>query len=135
MPPMLEHVGLIATLHDFLEQLSKKTQLVFTLTCKQDDLAFTASVSYEIFRIVQEFTTNMIKYGNSTHAQIIIYGSEKETYIEIIDNGKSFDFYHAMQNSIGTGLKNINSRVKSINAILLQKTVEVGNHFQITLKN
>jgi signal transduction histidine kinase len=135
MPPMLEHVGLIATLHDFLEQLSKKTQLEFSLTSKQDDLLFTASVSYEIFRIVQEFTTNIIKYGDSTNTQIIILGSDKETCIEIIDNGKSFDFYHAMQTSNGTGLKNINSRVKSINATLLQKTVEVGNHFLITLKN
>lgn len=135
MPPMLEHVGLIATLHDYLEQLSKKTQLSFVLTCKQDDLVFSASRAYEIFRIVQEFTTNMIKYGNITNCQLVTYNTEKEMCIEIKDDGKPFDFHHALQTSKGTGLKNINSRIKSIDATLLQKTVEVGNHFLITLKN
>ena len=134
MPPMLEHVGLIATLHDYLEQLHKKTQLLFSLSCKQDDLVFTASVSYEIFRIVQEFTTNMIKYGNITNCHLTIYQTEMATCLEIIDDGMPFDFHHAIQTSKGTGLKNINSRVKSIDATLIQKTVEAGNHFLITLK-
>ncbi len=135
MPPMLEHVGLIATLHDYLEQLTKKTQLSFALTCKQDDLVFSASRAYEIFRIVQELTTNMIKYGSITNCHLVIYSTENETCIEIIDDGKPFDFFHALQASKGTGLKNINSRIKSIDASLIQKTVEVGNHFLITLKN
>ena len=135
MPPMLEHVGLLATLDDYLQQLSKRTKLTFVLTCKQDDLVFSASRAYEIFRIVQEFTTNMIKYGNITNCQLVLYSKEKETYIEIKDDGKPFDFHHALQTSKGTGLKNINSRIKSIDATLTKKTIEMGNHFLIILKN
>ena len=77
----------------------------------------------------------MIKYGNITSCQLVIHSKEKGIWIEIKDDGMPFDFHHALQTSKGTGLKNINSRIKSIDATLIQKTVEVGNHFLITLKN
>lgn len=135
MPPLLENLGLIPTLEDYLEQLSKKTQLSFSVTCKKEGLAFTTSVTYEIFRIVQEFTTNMVKYGNITNCQVVFFQQDSSTCIEIIDDGTPYDFNRLLQIATGTGLRNINSRIKSIEANLQQKEAVVGNHFLITLKN
>lgn len=59
---------------------------------------------------------------------------EKHIFIEISDSGVSFDFYKSEKKPYGMGLKNITSRVKSINAKLTQTPIEKGNKTQIFLK-
>jgi len=92
MPPLLENLGLIPTIEDYLEKLSKNTQLSFTLSCMSDDLVFSTAVAYEIFRTIQEFTTNMIKYGSISNCRIIFKANELATAIEIIEDGTPYDF-------------------------------------------
>lgn len=134
MPPLLENLGLIPTIEDYLEKLSKNTQLSFTLSCMSEDLTFSTAVAYEIFRIIQEFTTNMIKYGGISSCMVIFKATESATSIEIIDDGMPYDFTRLLKTSTGTGLKNINSRIKSIEGSIVQKEAVSGNHFLITLK-
>lgn len=134
MPPLLENLGLIPTVEDYLLQLSKKTQLSFTSHAAQEGLQFEPGVAYEIFRIVQEFTTNMVKYGKLTHCEVVFDRDGNQNTIVITDDGTPYDFFRLMPVSTGTGLKNINSRIKSIGAELEQKQTAVGNHFVIYLK-
>lgn len=133
MPPLLENLGLLHTVEDYLEQLSKKTQLSFTVVAPEG-LKFESDVAYEVFRIVQEFTTNMVKYGQISHCEIRFDWSDHQNLIEIQDDGTPYDFFRLMMVSSGTGLKNINSRVKSIGAELTQMPANSGNHFVIHLK-
>lgn len=134
MPPLLENLGLVPTVEDYLEQISKKTQLSFTLHAAKEGLHFEPDVAYEVFRIVQEFTTNMIKYGKLSTCQVLFDRVGNENIIEITDDGTPYDFFRLMPASSGTGLKNINSRIKSIGAELIQKPTDNGNHFVIHLK-
>lgn len=133
MPPLLENLGFVAALDDYLSKLSKTTSLKFDLVYSNDDFNFDNNVSYELFRIVQEFTTNMLKYGNISNCSIVLYLLDKNSFIEIIDDGKQYSFDLEYASSQGSGLKNINSRLKVIGASLLQREVMVGNHFVITL--
>lgn len=133
MPPLLENLGLLHTVEDYLEQLSKKTQFSFSVTAPEG-LHFESDVAYEIFRVVQEFTTNMVKYGQITQCQICFERLNHQTSIAIKDDGTPYDFFRLMKVSTGTGLKNINSRVKSIGGTLEQLPATTGNHFLIHLK-
>lgn len=133
MPPLLEKMGLVAALDDYLQRLSKQTAVSFSLQKHELSLALDAMVSYELFRVVQEFTTNMLKYGAVTQCVVIPYVLQQQFFIEIIDDGLPYNFQSASAAATGTGLKNISSRLKAIEAQLTQRDVVTGNHFVISL--
>ena len=133
MPPLLENFGFVVALEDYLNRLNKSGTSQFNLLSKDNRFKFETSVSYELFRVLQEFTTNMLKYGSIKSCTITLYIIDKFAYLEIIDDGNSFDFNNEFVNSSGAGVKNISSRLKVIGATLLQKQVENGNHFIIKL--
>lgn len=134
MPPLLETFGLVATIEDYFVQLSKKTSISFTVSGVEGVFELPTYVAYELYRVIQEFTTNMIKYGSVRNCLLAFYSIEGIRYIEIVDDGVSFDFMNLLQHSKGTGIKNISSRLKIIEAVLQQRNATEGNHFLITLK-
>lgn len=134
MPPMIDQLGFELALEDYFNKLSKKTGLRFELLSKSDSgFKLAPNTSYELFRIIQEFTTNMLKYGSITKCQVIINVINKVGCLEIIDDGTPYNFQQSLSLSTGTGLKNINSRLKIIEAKLFQKEVVHGNHFIINI--
>lgn len=134
MPPLLETYGLVTALDDYLDGLKKKTEIGFEIVSKQDEFKLMPPVAYELFRIIQEFTTNMIKYGKVSEATITIGLTDTFFTINIKDNGIPFNFTELLATSKGTGIKNINSRLKIIGADFVQQETESGNSFTITLK-
>lgn len=134
MPPLLELAGFTVALQDYFERLTLSSKISFEVVSKTNAPEFFQEVGYELFRIVQEFTTNMIKYGSISRCQVIIYTLEKEYCIEITDDGIPFDFKTSQMTATGSGLRNISSRLKVIEAKIEQRVVSEGNHFIITLK-
>lgn len=134
MPPLLETAGFSAALRDYLEQLTVLSGKEFKLTTDFADVPISSDYSYELFRIVQEFCQNMLKHGQISQVLIALYPTTEGLSLEIIDDGVPFDFKTAYQQSKGSGLYNIQSRVNSIKAVLIQREVTVGNHFVIHLK-
>ena len=134
MPPMLENDGFISAISLYLQNLDKANHAVFKIADHSNECKIDQSIAYELFRIVQEFTNNMLKYGNIQECNIIIYKIENHIAIEIIDDGIPFDFKKQYLSSKGAGLQNIQSRLNSIGAKLEQRTVFNGNHFVIHLK-
>ncbi len=134
MPPLLETYGLVTALTDYLDGLKKKTEIDFKVSSEQEEFKIAAPVAYELFRIIQEFTTNMIKYGKVTESIVIIALSDTFFTITLQDNGIPFNFTQLLATSKGTGVKNINSRLKIVGADFVQNETETGNSFTITLK-
>lgn len=133
MPPLLDTLGLAAAVNDNFERLAGKTSVTFSVE-HDDSPELPAEISYELFRIIQEFTTNMLKYGNVTVCKVKIYELQGSIFITIADDGEPFRFNEMLAKSSGTGLKNISSRLKVIGATLTQRQMEKGNDFIITLK-
>jgi len=134
MPPLLESLGLEVAVSDYFEKLSLQTKITFTLI-STETFGFSVPTQYELYRILQEFTTNMIKYGKPTYCEVLFYRSEEMILIDITDDGQAFIFDHFLKASKGYGLKNILSRLKIIGGTLQQKDAATGNHFLITIKS
>lgn len=134
MPPTLETLGLLSTLRTYFERVQKWKNVIINEEYQSECEKVSSSEAYEIYRIVQELVTNMIKHGNSQQINFTVYEKEMTYIFEISDNGVPFDFYKSVKEPYGMGLKNITSRVKSINAKLIQIPVEKGNKIQIFLK-
>lgn len=133
MPPLLDQYGFLVALDDYINRLNKKSGVRFELTCKDEYFKLDTVLAYELYRVIQEFTTNMMKYGGVTQCSFFVYVLQNIGCIEIVDDGAYFDFYKELSTSKGLGLKNISSRLKVIGATLLQREVVQGNHFLISL--
>lgn len=75
----------------------------------------------------------MIKYGEINNSKIILTNNNLYTFIELIDDGISFNFNEKLLISKGSGINNINSRIKLISAKLEQIERSNGNHFKISI--
>ncbi|HEX8576204.1 MAG TPA: ATP-binding protein [Flavobacterium sp.] len=133
MPPMLDTLGLVPTLDDYFNRVSKWNTITVTSQYYRRDIPVSSLDSYELYRIIQELISNMIKHGNVSAIECSIQENGKRIEIYITDNGIPFDFYESLKNTSGMGLKNIISRTKLINAMLLQVPVDKGNKIQIYL--
>lgn len=133
MPTSLENGELSVAIQNYFEQLNNAYQEKFTLHFNADKAIVSKDSAYELFRVLQEFTNNMLKYGKINECHVHIVDAKNSILIEIIDDGVPFSFKEKYINSKGLGLQNIQSRLNSINAKLEQKTVSNGNHFIILI--
>ena len=134
MPPLLIDGGLVIALNSYFETLNKSsTGKVFFLNTDLLTHSFSETVSYELYRIVQEFCTNFLKYGNADHFLVAFVPDDFFYSIEIVDNGIPFNFRECYFNSMSSGLKNIQTRINVLKGTLQQREVIDGNHFLIQI--
>ena len=110
-PVNLEKFGLILTLEALISNVNES--LPIQLIVNHDYQKRPISFEVQIYRIIQEFLSNVIKHAKASNMLIHIRDTETSLALLLSDNGVGFD------NSIlkkGMGLKNIDSRIKSINA-------------------
>lgn len=66
-----------------------------------------------IFRILQEFFSNAVKYSNGTTLNVTLHYHPDRLEVSVFDDGKGFDMETVKK---GSGLLNMESRAKLINA-------------------
>ena len=112
-PVMFDKIGLKESIIQLVERTQQATNFMVTA-----DIEYTAdllsSTELQIYRIVQEALTNIIKYANAEAAKITISEDEKNIYIEIKDNGKGFDVAETLANNAAFGLHNIIERSRAV---------------------
>lgn len=110
-PPELEK-GLIAALKALFNRLQNVNSIEFILITSEFEEAFDFSYfdEYSIYRIIQEFTNNSIKYSSCNEVSCEIAFDEDVLGIVIQDNGKGFD---QAKTSAGIGLQNMKQRAFS----------------------
>ena len=135
MPPLLETSGFLVTIQDYFSRLNSKTSANFSISTEEKTIDLSNEISYELFRVIQELTTNMIKYGSISKCVITIKKESDGYIVTSNDDGTPFNFKQMYLTSGGTGLKNISSRLKVIDAIFKQNEVLLGNEFVISIKN
>ncbi|MBP2617912.1 sensor histidine kinase [Chryseobacterium jejuense] len=111
-PVNLESVGLVLYAEELIANLSHKINISLQVMpgYEKKDIF----VEVQLYRIIQEFTTNVIKHSNATDLWIYIKDYPKNMAVVISDNGQGFEYEEVTK---GMGIKNIESRIKSMNAI------------------
>lgn len=117
-PVNLESVGLVLYIEELIANLSSRINISLYVAPgyqKKDNF-----IEVQLYRIIQEFTTNVIKHSEATRIWIYIKDNHKNLAVVISDNGQGFDYEQVKK---GMGIKNIESRIKSMNAIHKWKNV------------
>lgn len=128
-PVNLESVGLVLYIEELIANLATRVNITLTVSPKfQKKDIF---IEVQLYRIIQEFTTNVLKHSKATRIRIYIRDDRTSLGVVISDNGESFD-YEAVKK--GMGIKNIESRIKSMNAVHKWKNIpEKGSRLIIKI--
>ncbi|PRB00469.1 hypothetical protein CQ046_18560 [Chryseobacterium sp. MYb7] len=124
-PPDLDEIELADLLADYLEQVNKNIDVIFWHFAIQTPIS--SPVKLNLFRIVQELITNILKHADASRVEVSLRISLNYLMLTIEDNGRGFI---AENQSGGIGLRNIQSRAQKIEAIYKFKTEpEKGTKF------
>jgi signal transduction histidine kinase len=134
MPPLLHTMGFISAIKDYFERLNLQTSIDYKIISNSDFSDLNENYSYELYRIIQELTTNQMKYGHASYCKVTLSEISDSYIVNIEDDGVEFSFQNALQTSKGSGLKNIQSRLKVLEATLQQEPKTLGNIYIISFK-
>jgi signal transduction histidine kinase len=132
-PEKITQIGLLNALELEIERIKKLE--VFKINLKIEGETFNLGSDNEIilFRIVQEFIANAIKYANATELKLMLNYNIDSFELAITDNGKGFDMNDS--SNFGSGILNIKSRANLIKADCdYNSQLDQGTFLKILLK-
>lgn len=117
MPEQLINEGLSTALKEYARRVSKTSDIEIEVNTFGIEKRLNQSIEVNVYRIIQEWINNVIKYSGAKNLTIQLTGYETEINILIEDNGLGFE-KEKLTKSGGWGWKNIQSRIEAINGIL-----------------
>lgn len=111
MPATLENKGLVYALDELVDR-TRQTK-IFSINfypSNIEQMKINKDQQYNIYRIIQEALTNIIKYSKASEVNLHLVNFENTLTITIEDNGVGFD-YERQINS-GRGLQNMQARTE-----------------------
>ena len=89
-PPLLDDLGLLATIRWLTGDTEQRTRMTVKLTVTGAERRLAPHVELAIFRIVQEALKNVEKHASATQVDIKIEYADGKININVVDNGKGF---------------------------------------------
>jgi signal transduction histidine kinase len=113
MPRDLREHGLVDAVQRLINRLNRVDRIRYGLEVVGTEHKKDPLININLYRVVQEFVKNSQKYSEAEHVQIkMIFHPDKSEYI-LTDNGVGFEWNQ--RNQDGIGIRNITSRINSIN--------------------
>ena len=121
MPQTLIKFGITDALKEFASRVNEtgKVSIQTDFFGIENRLPDVQEIS--IYRIVQEWINNMIKYSDVDKVTLQLTKDDQETTLMIEDNGTGFDL-NILKDGKGNGWRNMNSRVNLMKADLIVDT-------------
>ncbi|MEP2935128.1 MAG: ATP-binding protein [Gilvibacter sp.] len=116
-----------------VERFNRLGVLKATFTLSGKPFQITPEISMILFRIIQEFFTNSIKYSKATELTLDLKYDANQLIIQSRDNGVGFNIE---KKSKGIGINNMRNRAALIGAQLqLKSTPDNGTALSLTYNN
>jgi signal transduction histidine kinase len=112
-PGILDDFGLSAAIEWQSEEFQKRTGIECRASLPPDEIELSKENSTNLFRIVQESLTNVIRHANATEVQINFNEEDGILLLEVADNGRGIA-ESAISNPKSFGLIGIKERVHSL---------------------
>lgn len=125
-PMALDDVGFKTALRRYISQCQSQTEMNIAINMdKLDEACVDSVIGLSVFRIIQELTSNSIKYSKGSNIDISIESDAEGNTITIChkDDGSGYDSEKVNNESMekinsGFGLAIIKERVKLLNGII-----------------
>jgi len=110
-PVELDRLGLTKALRAMAQKVAKSTAIPIDAEVEEIDDLFSGESEINLYRIVQESLSNIVKHSAATQAEVIIKRVSNSVSVTVNDNGKGFDAAGS-QNDSGFGLRGILERTR-----------------------
>jgi signal transduction histidine kinase len=116
-PPMLDQFGLIGALEWYINGLKQRSKLNVLLKIEPDIGRFPMDLETDLFRVVQEGLTNILRYSGSETAMIRLEKREADLVLNIRDQGrglaaKARKDIHGKEVTFGVGIPGMRERLR-----------------------
>lgn len=132
MPPDFERIGLDELLTRYAAFISGNSQTDITYRPGGHNDRLDKETARNVYRIIQETVSNILKHAQATRISLALDTDETgRCTLTLTDNGKAFDIPDRPE---GIGLRTIEERAKSLNAILRRERDHDINRFTLTFQ-
>lgn len=115
-PRVMNEYGLIKAIESFCKKINSTNKINVSFSHQGFEHKIDQSIEMVLYRVINELINNTIKHASANKIDISISLNDSVLTLNYTDDGKGFDIQQAIESSkSGLGLKNILSRVKSIN--------------------
>ena len=114
-PFALQELGITKAIEHTLTQIDENTTLFISSEIDNIDNLFTPEEEVNIYRIVQESLSNIIKHAKAEASKVLVKKFSSGITISIKDNGVGFDFAEKYKDKKSLGLKTLLERTKFLN--------------------
>jgi signal transduction histidine kinase len=114
-PFALQELGITKAIEHTLTQVDENTALFISSEIDNIDNLFTPEEEVNIYRILQESLSNIIKHGGAEASKVLVKRFPHNITISIKDNGVGFDFSEKYQDKKSLGLKTLLERTRFLN--------------------
>jgi len=90
-PSLLDDLGLSAAIEWQALEFSKRTGVICNFNNSLNNQTLSPEVQSNLFRIVQESLTNIMRHAQSKNVLIDLRNDEKTIFLSILDDGKGFN--------------------------------------------
>jgi PAS domain S-box-containing protein len=118
MPTIIHSYGLVKAIRTFCDKVNKTNKLSIKFETHDLDQNMDNNLQLILFRVISELINNTIKHAQATEVNILLSKSDGIISLFYKDNGVGFVVNEVIEaENKGMGLKNIISRIKSINGL------------------
>ncbi len=117
--PNFDAISLVDSVNDLISSINSTNKLNIILTDGINDAILGEEITIAAYRVIQEHLSNVLKHAEASEIKITITMLKDILSIEIVDNGKGFNFNKKRK---GIGITNMISRVDAVNGQIEFKT-------------
>lgn len=114
-PFLLKEMGITKAIQHTIQRIDENTKLFISTDIDNIDGLTTKENELNIYRIVQEAMSNILKHAHADAARVSIKNLGNSIIISIRDNGIGFDFNEKYEDAQSLGLKTLMERARFIN--------------------
>jgi len=115
-PPELDLLGLVGALRSYVGGVEKRANIHIRLEVGRDIGRLRSDLETDVFRVIQEALTNVVRHSGSKTAVIRLKANESELVLEVEDSGRGLPFnVSALDRSdpgFGVGIHGMRERLR-----------------------
>ncbi|HZQ63254.1 MAG TPA: PAS domain-containing protein, partial [Casimicrobiaceae bacterium] len=125
-PALLDHLGLIPALRDYVGQWARKSGLEVAVQLAADCPDLPREISLALFRVVQESLTNIAKYAQAKRVTVSLAYHDPDVVLTLEDDGVGID-PETLQRPSSHGISGMQQRMAQIGGDFLIERVAPGS--------
>lgn len=115
VPKDIETKSLVMLAQQLVDKLNHNQRIRFELKVQGDDPGLQIDIKIQAYALIMELVNNIIRHSQCQQARVMLAFQPNAVRISVFDDGKGFDTDLI---GSGTGLKNLEGRVKSLHGTM-----------------